>query len=267
LVNEISLADNIGFNPNKVTPFSGKKIVWQCKRCSYKWVATITSRTRIEAGCPRCNGKILTYERSLAGKCTEAIDAWDCEKNTIRPSDIFANTHAKYFFKCLCGQNYECCPKKFISGQRRCPSCTKSKPTPQYNLAKLFPDLIKEISLVDNIGFDPNTESPFSGKKIVWQCKKCYHKWIAIVLSRTRSKSGCPRCHGKILTPERSFAEKCPEAIGVWDYEKNKIRPDDIFAGTHRQYFFKCLCGNSYECRPQKFMLGQVQCKQCSRSM
>ena len=264
LVNEISTEDNIGFNPKIETPYSGKKIIWKCKKCGYKWAATITSRSDRKAGCPHCNGKILTHALSLAGKCPEAIAAWDYEKNKIKPSEIFANTHTKYFFKCSCGKSFECRPIKFFKRKTtlKCPSCTNSKPN---NLAKLFPELVNEISIEDNIGFDPNIESPFSGKKITWKCKTCSHKWKTSILSRSRAKTGCPNCKGKILTLAHSLVGKCPETADAWDYEKNKIKPSEIFANTHTKYFFKCSCGKSFECRPNKFILGQRQCKQCAR--
>lgn len=44
----------IGLFPNSVAPHSDKKAWWRCRICGNVWQSKIDSRTRMNAGCPRC---------------------------------------------------------------------------------------------------------------------------------------------------------------------------------------------------------------------
>ncbi|MET8310756.1 zinc-ribbon domain-containing protein [Micromonospora sp. NPDC005173] len=66
---------------------------------------------------------------------------------------------------------------------------------PEDSLANMFPDLAKE--LVENLS-RPEMSSEWlpagSGDRCLWRCVTCQHEWRTLVVSRTRSKSGCLRC-------------------------------------------------------------------------
>ena len=214
-------------------------------------------------------------QQSLGDLYPEVYKIWHTKFNyPITPKDAHPASHEIFWWKCqICKHEWRRqiasqCSRK-VNGKPinilRCPNCTKSQPTPQYNLAKMYPELLDEISSEDNIDFKPNLVSPFSGEKIIWKCKICAYKWTAPIRSRSGRKTGCPRCKGKIITHENSLEGRYPDVIFVWDYEKNKIEPNKISAHTHAKYFFKCSCGKSFECRPNKFILGQRRCKQCTR--
>ena len=47
---------NTGNVPQEYMPGSRAKVWWKCKKCSYEWEATISSRSR-GGGCPRCTGR------------------------------------------------------------------------------------------------------------------------------------------------------------------------------------------------------------------
>ena len=66
---------------------------------------------------------------------------------------------------------------------------------PEDSLAVLFSDVAKE--LVENLS-RPEMSSEWlpagSGDRCLWRCATCQHEWRTLVVGRTRSKSGCPRC-------------------------------------------------------------------------
>ena len=41
-------------NPSSLTPKSGKKVWWKCKKCGHSWQAVVSSRSKGH-GCPKCN--------------------------------------------------------------------------------------------------------------------------------------------------------------------------------------------------------------------
>ena len=119
----------IGADPTKITPHSGERHKWKCAECAYDWENTVNGRTgKGKNGCPRCAGKVLTFENSIAGISPEAVEAWDYQKNTKKPEQVFPGTHIKYFFKCSCGVSIEKKPHNFIwRNQRRCSACLRKR--------------------------------------------------------------------------------------------------------------------------------------------
>ena len=59
LVEEISLEDNPGIDVSRLAAGSKQQIIWQCKKCGYKWKASISHRTS-GAGCPQCGREKTT---------------------------------------------------------------------------------------------------------------------------------------------------------------------------------------------------------------
>jgi hypothetical protein len=119
----------ISADPSKITPHSGKRCLWKCSKCSFEWPNTVNGRTgKSTNGCPKCAGKILTLEKSVAGVGKQAIDTWDFSMNSARPEEVFLSTHTKYFFKCACGETVLKKPRNFlIRKQNRCSLCLKKK--------------------------------------------------------------------------------------------------------------------------------------------
>lgn len=53
LLKEWDYQKNIGLDPRKLLPGSGKKVWWKCSRCGHEWETMIASRTKGH-GCPVC---------------------------------------------------------------------------------------------------------------------------------------------------------------------------------------------------------------------
>jgi hypothetical protein len=69
------------------------------------------------------------------------------------------------------------------------------KVTEEYNLGKLYPNLVKEWHPTKNKGLTPFQVAPASRKKVWWMCKQG-HEWKASLDNRSRG-TGCPYCAGK----------------------------------------------------------------------
>ena len=64
-------------------------------------------------------------------------------------------------------------------------------------LYDLYPEVASEFVKAVDIkeeGFGPWDYKPNSGKKVLFKCKTCGHKWESMIFSRTKYKSGCPNC-------------------------------------------------------------------------
>lgn len=50
----------------------------------------------------------------------------------------------------------------------------------------------------------------------------------------------------------------------AWDYNKNKVTPEDIYARTGDKYYFRCPKGHSVEMRVSSITRGNYGCPYCS---
>lgn len=73
--------------------------------------------------------------------------------------------------------------------------------------------LLKEWDYEKNneLGFTPHNVSRASGEFVHWKCEYG-HSWKTDISHRTRLKSKCPLCYGKISYPER-FIHKCLQQL------------------------------------------------------
>ena len=100
-------------------------------------------------------------------------------------------------------------PKRFFAdGRKRHPS---QIPEPGKSLADLYPEVASEfVKAVDpkEEGLRPWDYKPNSEKRALFKCKTCGHKWEAIIFSRTKYKSGCPKCNAVNNKQGTQFGEQ-----------------------------------------------------------
>ena len=65
--------------PSEVLAGTHRKVTWRCLVCSYRWKATVYSRTRGPRpnACPGCAGRVATANRSLAVCRPDLVEFWD----------------------------------------------------------------------------------------------------------------------------------------------------------------------------------------------
>jgi hypothetical protein len=159
------------------------------------------------------------------------------------------SVHSKnrYWWKCEKGHEWEATLYKRNMG-RGCHYCSHQKVTPENSLAVKFPELLKEWDYNKNIGIDPEKINSCYNKKVWWKC--CLgHEWQISPCSRVSVlEHNCPYCAHQILTPENSLSFKFPELLKEWDYSKNIVTPDKVFARTTKKFWWKCNKGHEWEC-------------------
>jgi|LauGreDrversion4_2_1035121.scaffolds.fasta_scaffold88913_3 hypothetical protein len=85
-------------------------------------------------------------------------------------------------------------------------------------------------------GWDPESISAGSGKKLSWKCSKG-HKWEAIVGNRTKRNDNCPYCSGKrAIKGETDLGSLFPELAR----QANGWDPTEITAGSGKKLSWKC---------------------------
>ena len=62
-----------------------------------------------------------------------------------------------------------------------------------------------------------------------------------MVINDKTNGYGCPYCSGhRVLKGYNDLSSTCPELLKDWDYEKNKIKPDEVTKGSNETVLWKC---------------------------
>lgn len=113
------------------------KFYWICKKCGYKWKASIESRI-YSSNCPRCASFVGANTRtqnmikkngSLLTNFPEIAKEWNYEKNSdLRPENMTCNNNRIVWWKCSkCGNEWQNAIALRTKGFGRCPICKKNK--------------------------------------------------------------------------------------------------------------------------------------------
>lgn len=222
---------------------STKAIKWICKE-GHSYETSIAKRTVRGDGCPVCAGRYaLRGENDIKTLLPELEKYWDYENNNdmsmYKPgSTIKAN------WRCEKGHNWI----NKISNQVRnneCPYCSGKLLVKGVNdLQSVYPDLAEEWDEVlnekkaDAVKYSAHTKG-------YWKCKYG-HIWKAEMFNRVRGK-GCPYCSGKkAIKGENDLKTLYPFLVSEWDYERNKIGPENYLPKSNIKAWWRCKHGHSW---------------------
>lgn len=246
LVKEWDFEKN-NIKPNEISPKSAKMVWWKCNK-GHSWKSSPLSRTKYQnSKCPYCsNQKVLSGFNDFATLYPELLEEWDYEKNNVNPYNIIKGSHLKFYWKCKKGHSYTASVGNRIRGTN-CPYCAGQKVLKGFNdLATTNPELIKEWDFEKN-KIKPDEITSGSGLNVWWKCDKG-HAWKSIIVNRTKNgKRGCPTCANRVLLKGfNDLATINPELVKEWDYEKNKIKPNEVIAGSTKKVWWKCDKGHEW---------------------
>ncbi len=177
-------------------------------------------------------------------------EEWNYIKNkNITPDMISYSSAKKVWWTCpICKNDYTASVYSRYNGTA-CPYCTnRILISGKNDLATTNPNLAKEWNVVKN-KFKPEEVCAGGREKVWWQCSKCGHEWQAALYARNNG-AGCPVCTNKILMPGKNdLATTNPELLKEWDYTKNRVLPNEVFAGGREKVWWKCTKKHSYQKR------------------
>ena len=250
--------------PEYVMAMSNKLFWWKCQKCGYEWKAPPYRRAK-GMGCPACTGNIVVPGlNDLVTIRSDIAEEWDYEKNLkIDPHNYLPGSNKKVWWKCKkCSYSWEA----NISNRSRgtgCPNCAGKIVTVEKSLATVYPKIAAEWAYDLNSGILPESFLPGSDKKIWWRCDKG-HVWKAAINSRV-NKNNCPYCGNKKILPGFNDVQTVhPELMNEWDYQKNKVSPDQIITGSNKKVYWKCSQGHSWTASISNRIRG-TGCPYCNR--
>jgi DNA-directed RNA polymerase subunit RPC12/RpoP len=242
-----------------------EKIYWlYCSECGHDFDTKLCYITR--GGCPYCAGKRLCkdmdckicFKKSFLSVLIARDNVeWNRKKNREKPRYISKGSSKKYWLKCTkCKHDFDITPKGFTSGHN-CSYCTNQKLCDNDDCKTCYNKSFASHpnSIHWNYGLndiEPRGVFRGSAKKYWFSCSDCPHDFD---LSPINNEQGrwCPYCSNrKLCNSEKctscynnSFA--CHPTSELWDYNKNKVKPRDIFLGSDIKYWFLCdKCSHSF---------------------
>jgi rubrerythrin len=138
----------------------------------------------------------------------------------------------------------------------------------------MFPSLLNEWDGEANKPITLYMLAPSDRNKYQWVCSVCGNSWPASVAKRTKGE-GCPKCARQIagrktsraaVQKRGSLAERFPELMKEWDYDKNAgINPYEIASTTDEKYWWRCPNGHPpYPARLADRTYKKSGCPYCS---
>ena len=99
----------------------------------------------------------------------------------------------------------------------------------------------------NELGFNPETLTLGSNKKVWWKCSKG-HEWLAVIANRNKGFS-CPYCSGRyIIKGENDLQSVNPLLAKDWNYDKyNGLTPMDLTPNSGKKVWWKCSKGHEWQ--------------------
>ena len=204
-------------------------------------------------------------DNSIINTNLEIAEEWDYEKNSVDINTISRWSNLKAWWRCgKCGYKWQQNVSTRCNGSGKCPKCASLKLIPGHNdLATTNKKLLSEWDYEKNT-VRPNEITAGSNERVWWKCKYG-HEYQATPHNRTRGKTGCPVCAGKIvIAGMNDLMTIKPDIAKDWDYEKNgDLTPNDVSANSGKEVWWKChKCGYEWKSKisSRKYYSG---CRKC----
>ena len=208
---------------------------------------------------------------------------WAYEHNTEQPQNRGCYSNYHYYWHCIeCGKLFKSWPDDVMKREGRCSECYKPIVIARHNAAIIkkngciadVPEVM-EIWHKDNT-LDPKQTCKSSEYEALFHCKDCGKTFKRKVKDVNKGKYYCLECVAKRRLKNYDLArinngttcDKIPEIMAVWDWERNKKRPEEIPAGGAQTIYLKCpKCGKRWKSMPYARKGKHPCCGNCGRTI
>jgi hypothetical protein len=222
--------------------------------------------------CNDCNENIKIQNGSISVEKSnpEVLNIWNYEKNIklgITPKNISRGSGLKVWWKCnICNKSWDALIGNIIrSNSNGCPYCKGLKVCLENCLATLYPEIAEEWHPTENKELTPYDVTPGTGIKIYWLCPKCKSSYDMLCGNRAYCNQNCPYCVGKRVNETNSLSSIYPDVAKEWDYENNKINPENVYCTSSKYANWKCSkCNKTWRASICNRTRQQTGCPYCT---
>lgn len=232
-----------------------------CPDCHKMHYATLnTFERRNSFCCKECASKrkaVLTYG-SIESELPDVVPYYS-GKNLVSASKFpmwkkNVNSSKVILICPRCGKEHT---KRLDAVERNgayCGPCAKSLNNSRggNSLYELYPSVAEMLDGGNN-KISSRDVSPYSSNEFEFLCKKgiphTFRKSLAaMVQAYNKGNLGCTVCSGfKIIKGINDFKSKNPIIAEFWNYEKNKVRPEEVYYNSEKYYWFTCPKGHDFK--------------------
>ena len=208
--------------------------------------------------------------------------AYDLNKG-LDPANIGHKSNKSYFWICSeCGKPYKAWPHTAIDREGRCRECYKPIKIAKRNAAIIKKHgSIADVQEVMEIWHEDNTLDPkqtckSSEYRALFHCKDCGETFEREVKNVKLGQYYCLDCAEKrrrntykqTRINNHDTCEVYPEIMAIWDWERNKKRPEEVPAGSDQDVHFICpKCNKRWIGHPYSRKGKHPCCGNCGRSI
>ncbi|MDE2028557.1 MAG: zinc-ribbon domain-containing protein, partial [Candidatus Omnitrophica bacterium] len=254
--------------PDKIAPKSNKRVWWLCKK-GHEWLTSPANRSR-GTGCPECSisrGAEATRLKKLkASGSLQQIDPqlakeWHSKNGHLTADKVSPYSNKKVWWLCPKGHEWVASVAD-RSTNGACPFCNKKRPSIDYCLETMRPELAKEWHPNKNGILTPSQITVASNKKVWWKCSNG-HEWLSSVANRSKGR-GCPQCSKRVASSDYSLAKGNEKLAKEWHSSQNSpLTPKDVTPFSHRKVWWTCPKGHDYVASIAKRSIGRG-CPYCA---
>ena len=233
-------------HPYEYTKHSNQLVWWKCDK-GHEWQAKICNRCVGGTQCPYCKGKkVIVGVDDLVTVNPSLVEEWNYERNTTLPQNYKGNSHAKVWWKCKKGHEWQAVISSRHSNNRGCPYCSgRLAIVGKSDLETVNPNILKEWDYERNTK-EPNAYMQGSHEKVWWVCSKG-HNYQQTIRAKILKGMGCPYCSGRLpIVGETDLVTVNPTLVKEWNYDKNKSLPQEYTHHSGQKVWWKCKKGHEW---------------------
>ena len=192
--------------PERIVAGSTRRVWWKCTAASdHEWRVSPHDRVNLEGGCPFCLCMRVCSSNSLAATRPRIAAEWHPKKNLhLTARDVVPGSGLRVWWRCKRHAEHEwrASVSNRVLRRSKCPFCSGSRASAQHCLAVAHPAIAREWHPTRNGALTPEAVTPRARRSAWWLCSGG-HEWRMPVSTRTRRRSPCPACSGRLRVGAR----------------------------------------------------------------
>jgi hypothetical protein len=235
---------NVSLLASQVTPGSGRKVWWKCRKGpDHEWQAIVADRRRF--GCPFCAGKKACRATSLATRMPGLARQWHATRNApLTPHDVTLSSNRSVWWCCARDAEHQWQAPVARRAMRRagCPFCAGRRASSRNSLAAVAPAAARQLHPTKNGPLRAEDLAAGSDRMVWWKCPRGRdHEWQTRVRKRAVLGRGCPFCGGARTSLQTSLQVRAPRFAAEWHPTRNgSLTPRDVGVGSRYRVWWRC---------------------------
>lgn len=242
--------------PHEIAYATGKKFIFECRKCGHQFAKSISKVTIMNRWCPYCGNQELCgdksclycFEKSYENHSNGLAKHWS-DKNEKKAHEVYKRSGVKYFHHCVkCDHHFFMSPEKigrgawcnFCANRARCPESANCDKCFQNTFASYSADKVACWSSSNERR--PYDFALYSHRYALFDCQECSKSFRKMIAKAAYADQWCPECaSNKASRNVESISAK------LMSHEKVKFTKENVVkcSGRHLRWDFVVANGTN----------------------